>query len=170
MIGWKPLLDRLSIAGTGGRTEGGLWIGPTSAVHFIETTPCYFYPGKTRGQLGTISKAGDVTGVWELTIDKLAPRGNVEILFLTSVTARGSNYAEFASVPLWASPPNPQSDPDTNELRFYFEGEYRCQRDGKPAKQNFFVPIQFDNSQRRLSSLPTESDISHWHPVTLVFQ
>jgi len=133
-------------------------------------TPCFFYPGQARGQLGTISRAGDFTGVWELTIDKLPPRGIVDILFLTSVAARGSNYAGFASVPLWASPPDPKSDPDTNELRFFFEGEYRCQVDGKPVMQNFFVPIQFDSSQRRFSSLAIQPGTSHWHPVSLVFQ
>ncbi len=170
LFGWRPLLDRLSVSGTGGRTEGGLWIGPTSAVHFVETTPCFYYPGKARGQLGTVSRAGDFTGVWELTFDKLPPKGMVDILFLTSIAGRGSNYAGFCSVPLWASPPNPQSVPDTNEMRFFLEGEYRFQTDGNIAKQAFFVPIQFDSLQRRFSSLPTQHDISQWHPVTLLFQ
>src|SRR5204862_6750077 len=32
VVGWKPLMDRLSITGTGGRASAGLWVGPTSAV------------------------------------------------------------------------------------------------------------------------------------------
>lgn len=62
-VSLRPLRDKLLIAGTGGRTEGGLWIGPTSSVHFAETIPCFTYPGTPRGQVSMTSRLGDLTGI-----------------------------------------------------------------------------------------------------------
>jgi hypothetical protein len=60
--------------------------------------------------------------------------------------------------------------PDTNELRFHFEGEYQYRAEGRMGRQHFLVPINFDLEQRVLSSLPVQAENGHWHTVTLVFQ
>src|SRR5437867_10263242 len=35
IFGWRPLIDKIIVKGTGGRTEGGLWIGPSAKVTFV---------------------------------------------------------------------------------------------------------------------------------------
>lgn len=168
-IGWRPLVDRIIVKGTGGRTEGGLWIGPTSKVTFVEQ-PMAFFPKHARGEKMATSRTGDSTGIWELTIDKLPPNGHTSISFLTSNGPEGTNYFALATVPLWSVPPNPQTIPDTNELRFSLEGEYQYQAEARPGKQHFLVPIQYDADQRTLLSLPTQAENQPWKTVTLLFQ
>jgi hypothetical protein len=169
LVGWRPLTDKILVKGTGGRTEGGLWIGPTSKVTFVEQRMAFF-PKYATGEKMAVSRAGDISGVWELTINTLPPSGQVSLLFLSSNAAEGTNFIEMARVPLWSIPPNPQTVPDTNELRYSFEGEYQYRAEGKPGKQHFLVPITFDANERVLSSLPTQADNGHWRTVTLVFQ
>ena len=168
-IGWRLLMDKIIVKGTGGRTEGGLWIGPTSKVTFVEQNMAFF-PKHARGEKGGTSRVGDITGIWELTIDRLPPGGHVSLCFLSSNAAEATNYMELATVPLWSLPPNPQATPDTNELRFSLEGEYQYRAEGKPGRQHFLVPIKFDADQRVVSSLPIQPDIGNWHTVTLNFQ
>ena len=168
-ITWRPVLDRLIVKGTGGRTEGGLWIGPTSKVTFVDQGMAYF-PKFATGEKGATSRAGDITGVWELTIDKLPPGSHASISFFSSNGPEATNYIELATVPLWSSPPNPQTTPDTNELRWSLEGEYQYPTQGKPGKQHFLVPINFDAAQRVISSMPVQADNTNWHTVTLMFQ
>jgi hypothetical protein len=169
-INWRPLLDNLLVKGTGGRTEGGLWIGPTSKVSFVDSIMCFF-PRYAKGEKMALSMLGDITGVWELEIDTLsAGGGHVSLTFFTSTAREGTNYLNLASVPLWQSPPNPQVVPDTNELRFSLEGEYQYQANFKPGKQHFLVPIMFDSAERNCSSLKIQPEIGSWHPVMLVFQ
>jgi hypothetical protein len=163
-------MDKLSIIGTGGRTEGGLWIGPTSAVYFVESPPCFVYPGTPRSQKLTVSKAGDLTGIWELTFDKLPPGGQVSLVFLTSNGSNSTTYLEMASIPMWRSPPNPQDHPDTNELRFSLEGEYLVPAASSMMKQSFLVPIEYEERQRKCSSLLVQPNVGHWRPVTMTFQ
>jgi hypothetical protein len=169
VIGWRPLIDKIIVKGTGGRTEGGLWIGPTSKVTFVEHEMAFF-PKYAKGEKMSLSRAGDLTGVWELTIDRLPPSSHASISFLTSNGPEGTNYLELASVPLWSIAPNPQTTPDTNELRFSLEGEYQYPAEGKPGKQHFLVPIKLDADQRVLTSLPIQADNGQWHTVTLLFQ
>lgn len=168
VIGWRPLLDRIIVKGTGGRTEGGLWVGPTSKVTFVEHEMAFF-PKYANGEKATLSRAGDFTGVWELTIDKLPPRGHVAICFLTSDGPEGTNYLELANSS-WSLPPTRPYTPETNELRFSLEGEYQYPAQGKPGKQHFLVPIRLDADQRALTSLPIQEDNGQWRTVTLVFQ
>lgn len=169
IVGWRPLVDKIIVKGTGGRTEGGFWIGPTSKLTFVEQSMAFF-PKYAKGEKGTTSRAGDITGVWELTVDRLPPGGHVSISFLSSNATEGTNFIDLASVPLWSIPPNPQTTPDTNELRYSFEGEYQYRAESKPGRQHFLVPITFDANQRVLSSLPIQADNGHWRTVTLVFQ
>lgn len=168
-LGWRPLLDKLLVHGTGGRTQGGLWIGPTSAVLYADTPLCFF-PKDPRGQLGGLSREGDLTGIWELTIDKLPPGGLLSLLFITSAAPEATNYMAMANTPLWQSPPRPSPTPDTNELRHFFEGEYQCNASPKPASQYFFVPIVYDTAERKSHSQAPQPDIGAWHPVNLVYQ
>jgi hypothetical protein len=168
-IGWRPLLDKMIVKGTGGRSEGGLWIGPTSKITFVEQGMAFF-PKYAKGEIGAISRAGDITGVWELTINRLPPGGQISVSFLSSNAAEGTNYIEMSSVPLWSTAPKPQTTPDTNELRYSLEGDYQYPAEGKPGKQHFLVPITFDFGRRVLSSFPIQADNGHWRTVTLVFQ
>src|SRR5262249_41809661 len=102
VVGWRPLMDRILVRGTGGRTEGGLWIGPTSKVTFVEQGMAFF-PKYAKGEKGTFSRLGDITGVWELTVNTLPPGGHVSLTFLSSNAAEGTNYIELANIPLWSS-------------------------------------------------------------------
>jgi len=168
VIGWRPLISKIIVKGTGGKTEGGLWIGPTSKVTFVEREMAFF-PKYAKGERLALSRAGDLTGVWELTFDKLPPRSHVSICFLTSSGREGTNYLELATSS-WSLPPTRRYTPETNELRFFLEGEYQYPADGKPGKQHFLVPIAFDTEQRVLTSLPIQADNGQWCTVTLVFQ
>ena len=168
-IGWHPLVDRIVIKGTGGRTQSGLWLGPTSRISFVEE-PMAFFPRFAKGEIGTFSRAGDLTGVWELNISRLPPGGYVSLSFLSSNDREGTNYIAMASVPLWSLSPNPQRAPNTNELRYSFEGEYGYAEGAKMQKQHFLVPIIYDDAARLSYSLPIQKDCGKWHPVTLVFQ
>lgn len=168
-IGWRPLTNKLIVNGTGGKTEGGLWIGPSSKVTYMGDDMSFF-PKYARGEKLALSRAGDITGIWELTFERLPPNGLISILFVTSNAAEGSNYIDLASVPLWSVPPHPDSSPDTNELRYSFEGEYQFRSGGKLGKQHFLVPLEFNADSRVVASLAVQPDIGRWHPITLVFQ
>ncbi len=165
-IGWRPLLVGLRVNGSGGRSETGLWVGPASAVHFDYPEEC-FVAKERRGHKTEHSGPGTVTGIWELTVDKLPAGGHISLQFITSSAPEATNYIRFAREPLWQSPPDPQTIPDTNEVRFLFEGEYHYQALGKSGKQYFLVPLVFNEQQRSLSSLRAERSVGHWHPVTL---
>ena len=167
VMGWRPLLDKLLVKGTAGRTETGLWIGPTSTVIFADANMCFF-PKDSAGQLGSIAKEGDITGVWELTIAKLPPGGQVLISFLTSNGKSGQNYIQLPNSPVWRR--NPNEGLDANELIFLVEGEYRYQADFKPGRQQFLVPLQFNSSTRITTSLTVQPDIGKWRPIMLSFQ
>jgi hypothetical protein len=169
-IGWRPLLDKLTVLGTGGRSEGGLWISPTSSVHFVAPQEAFVYSGPLRSQLGTISKPGDITGIWELTIDKLPANGFVEMLFVTSIAPQGKNYAVFANMPFPQNISDGHQTPDTNELRFYLEGQCQHPRDTRLYRQQFFVPFDFNPVNRKVSSKEVRRDIGKWNPVALTFQ
>lgn len=164
--GWRPLLDRIVVNGTGGRN----WIGGGSSVTWLDSRPC-FYSTNLMGEKLSISKNGDTTGIWELTIDKLPPRGFVSVLFITSDDEQAANYIKLASVPAWQGiPPNPKSKPDTNELDFLMAGNYQFQAANKPGNQFFLVPILFDSEQRKISSQNTQSDVGRWHACFMIFQ
>jgi hypothetical protein len=166
LVGWRPLLLKLLTTGTAGRSPGGMWIGPTSAVFFVYPDECFFpKDAQGRGQQTEHSGAGNVTGVWELTIDKLPPFGHVSIEFLTHNTTEATNYIRFANTPLCQLPP--VSRPDTNELKFYLEGEYWYPGNIKPGKQHLLVPISFDPNQRKFSSLGVQADLGRWHPTLM---
>ncbi len=167
-VAWKPLKVDVLVKGTGGRSSGGLWIGPSSATSFHYPEAC-FVPSEKRGQQTQFSGAGDVTGIWELTADKLPPGGYVSFLFITDDSPNSTNYIKFASTPLWQSLPNPQTEADTNELRFSLEGEYQFKLPSKSEKQRFLVPIRYDAEQRKFSSLGIQADFGNWHPVLLEF-
>jgi hypothetical protein len=168
-LGWRPILDKLLVHGTGGRTQGGLWIGPTSAVLYADTPICFF-PKDVRGQLGGLSREGDLTGIWELTVDKLPPGGLLSLLFITSAAPEAINYMALANTALWQSPPHPSPTPDTNELRHFFEGEYQYNTSQKPAKRYFFVPIMYNTVERKFHSRAAQAEVGAWHPVNLVYQ
>ena len=168
---WRSLLNtNILVNGTGGRTEGGAWVGAQSMVYPLYVEPCFIPEmfGK-RGSKGAFL-SGITTGVWELQIDKLPPGGYVMIRFITSKSSDYKNYLSLANTPLWQEPPHPSTIPDTNELRFYFEGQYQFQSEIRPGTQHFFVPLMIEANSRNMSSLPVQSDVSHWHPVTLQFQ
>jgi hypothetical protein len=163
-IGWRSLGLDLSIEGTAGRSESGLWIGPTSAVHFVYPHPCYIAADE-RGWSTEHSGGGKLTGVWELTVNRLPPKGLVSIDFFTSDATDATNYIRFAGTPHWqrATPPVPR----TNELRYFFEGEFQYANGGKFESRQFFVPIMFEDATRTISSLSPQTNVGKWRPVTL---
>jgi hypothetical protein len=165
-ISCRPLLLDLLVQGTGGRSPGGLWLGATSAVHFEYPDEC-FLPKGGRGQQTQHSGAGEVTGIWEFQLDRLPREAKVSLQFLTSAAPIATNYIQFASTPLWSSPPNPSATPDTNELRFSFEGEYSLAGDTQARREHFLTPLLFQERSRTLSSLTVQRDLGHWHPVVL---
>lgn len=167
-FGWKPLKVEILVNGTGGRTAGGLWLGPSSTNYFHYPEAC-FIPPTHRGQQMQLSGAGDVTGIWELTVDKLPPGGYVSFLFTTDDSPNCTNYIKFATTPLWQSPPNPQTLADTNELRFSLEGQFQFMQANKLETQHFLVPIEYDADQRGMSSLGVRDNLVDWHPVLLEF-
>jgi hypothetical protein len=173
LVGWRPLKIEMLTTGTAGRSPGGMWIGPASTNYFLYPefafNPYIQIPnGKDhRGQQVVFSGSGEFTGIWELTIDKLPPSGYASVLFFTSDSDAMTNFTKFAETPLWASPPNPSTIADTNELRFSLEGEYQFQALSKPQKQYFLVPISFDAKSRAISSMEIQTNIGHWHPVIL---
>lgn len=172
-VGWRPLKIEILSTGKSGRTSGGLWQAGGAANYFLYPVEAFnpyvqLPEGKNhRGQQFQIAGSGDVTGVWELTIDKLPPSGYVSLLFFTSDSDDVTNYTQFALKPLWTMPPNPSTIADTNELRFSLEGEYQFQAVNKPHKQYFLVPISFDVKSRAMSSAGIQTNIGHWHPVIL---
>jgi len=168
-IGWRPLIEDFLVKGTGGKTEGGLWVGPTSAVYFV-SPPIALAPRPDRSQKLSLSRRGDVTGVWELTVNQLPPGGHVSLMFLTSIAADATNYMALASEPLWKSGPNPEHTPDPNELRYFFEGEFRFSTAEKVVSQYFLAPIGFDPSTRSASLLSTQQSDGTWNVVYLDFQ
>lgn len=173
LVGWRPLKVEILTTGTAGRSHGGMWIGPASTNYFLYPVlafnPYIQLPmGKDhRGQMFEFGGSGEFTGIWELTIDKLPPAGFATILFYTSDSDSVTNYTRFAQAPLWASPPNPSSTADTNELKFSLEGEYQFQSVNKPKKQYFLVPILLNTNSREISSMALHTNIGSWHPIIL---
>lgn len=167
LVGWRPLKIEILTTGSAGRSSGGMWIGGGSSVNFLYPELAFNPYTDPHQQQVQLSGAGDKTGVWELTIDRLPPSGYASVLFFTSDSDAMTNYTEFANAPLWKSPPHPSTVADTNELRFSLEGEYQFQALNKPQKQYFLVPIAFDAKSRTMSSLIMQTNIGHWHPVIL---
>ena len=173
LVGWRSLKIEILTTGTAGRSPGGMWIGPASTNYFLYPelafNPYIQLPKSKdhRSQQVMFAGSGEFTGIWELTIDKLPSFGFASVLFFTSDSDTMTNYTRFADTPLWASPPNPSTIADTNELRFSLEGEYQFQALNKPQKQYFLVPISFDSESRKISSLEIQTNMSHWHPVIL---
>ena len=165
LAGWRPLMDKLVVKGTGGKTEGGLWLGPTSSASFLQPNMCFF-PKYAEGLALALSRRGDLTGIWELTINRLPAGGHVSIEFFTSSGPEATNYISFATGPVW----NKHPEPDTNELRFSIEGKFQHQADGKLVTQHFLVPFSFDATNRKISSLEVQPEVGHWHPITMNFQ
>jgi hypothetical protein len=162
----KPTIkSNVLVKGTGGRG----WVGGASAVYPQYVEPC-FWPDSNRGLKGSLMSADTATGIWELQVDKIPPKGYVRVRFITSTAPEVTNYVTFANTPLWSSPPNPQTVEDTNELRFHFEGQYQFQSEVKPGTQRFFVPLIYDQKTRNLSSLPATSDVGHWHAITMRYE
>lgn len=86
VIGWQPFLTRYSITGTGNKSL----LGPASARHYLYPA-AYFFPGN-RAQLTGFSDGSDMTGVWQLTFNKLPPHGVVSLSFLTTSEGDATNY------------------------------------------------------------------------------
>jgi hypothetical protein len=133
-----------------------------------------FDPGEIRSLEAVGGKAGDITGVWELSIDKLPPSGFVRIYFFTSNGSDATNYISLASGNLMASFINPSEagflvKPDPNQLFFYWEGEFQFITGGKFEKRRFFVPLTRNEAQRRFQGLAVQSGRGRWLPVTLNF-
>jgi len=173
LVGWRPLKVEILTTGTAGRSPGGMWFGPASTNYFLYPelafNPYIQLPiGKDhRGQQVAFAGSGEFTGIWELTIDKLPPSGFATILFYTSDSDSVTNYTRFAQTPLWASPPNPSSITDTNELKFSLEGEYQFQALNKPRRQYFLVPISLVTNSRAINSMALQTNIGSWHPIIL---
>jgi len=134
---WRPLINTnvLINGGNAGRNDGGGWIAGATKMFPEYIQPCFF-PSDHRGTKYSFM-AGVTTGVWELQVDKIPPGGYVLIRFITSKSPSFTNYISFANEPLWAGPTNPSLTPDTNELRFYFEGQYQFQSEIKPGTHCF---------------------------------
>jgi hypothetical protein len=167
VIDWRPVVVDMVFQGTGGRSDTGFWIGPTSKVHFVYPYRRFYPPPKRQIKM-EYSGAGDVTGVWELAVDSIPPRSALEIKFLTSSATNAQNYLRFANEPFWksyAKQVNQMPMEDTNELNFYFEGEYQYPADGKPGRQQFFVPLVFAEAERKISSLATHTNSGQWNVV-----
>lgn len=191
-IGWRPLVNRVTISGSGNK-----WlVGPASSVNYLPPAPSFF-PDGFQGQLFGFSREGGITGVWELTIDKLPPLGAVSILLLTSCEAQATNYIALAATKFLTNGATISTTtqgttnseviihnvtvafiPDSNsrwqdptiELRFSLEGTYQYQAEGKPGTQRFLVPIVFDGDQRRLSSLAIQRDEGKWQRIMIEYQ
>jgi hypothetical protein len=58
----------------------------------------------------------------------------------------------------------------TNELRFSYEGEYWYPQEGKSGSQHFLVPLVFESTDRKISSLPARPNDGGWRRVILEFQ
>jgi hypothetical protein len=197
-INWRPLTTKVTINGTGNRSE----IGPSSSVNYVYSPPCFF-PAGNKAQLTGFFDGSDKTGVWELTIDKLPPHGVASLMFLTSNDDDATNYTTFVKTAFTNSGatiitttqgttngsviihnltiamivqtnkvPNPKEDwrLGTNELRFFFEGQYHYQAAGKPEAQHFLLPLKFDEENRRLSSLASQPNDGKWKRVMIEFQ
>ena len=166
-IGWRPLLTTILPVEITPKERA---LAPTDAFvipsRYGMTHPPYesFTPKKTRQQTeeAVAFRSGDLPGVWELSIDKLPPSGNVLVEFLTSNGDHATNYMMFTfDMPYGRYVP----PPDTNRLKFYIEGEYWYQGDNKPSSQYFLVPISFDASEHRCVTLPVQADVGQWHPA-----
>lgn len=166
---WRPLASEIIIKGTGGRTEGGLWLGPTSKVSFVEQERGFF-PNFAKGQKYSTSRAGDITGVWELTIGTLPPHSHLSLSFVTSIGREGTNYMDLATVPLWSIQLESRRAADTNELRYSLEGEYCYPTHNEALRQHFLVPIRYDDNKRAATSLPLQPDNAGWNTVILDFE
>jgi hypothetical protein len=89
-IGWRPLTTKVTINGSGSRST----LGPASSVNYLHSQPCFF-PAGNRAQLSSYNDGNEMTGVWELTIDKLPPHGVASIMFLTSSSVEATGYLSF---------------------------------------------------------------------------
>ena len=166
---FHAILLRMLVDGEGGRTRGGLWLGGTSTNYMVYPDLCFRPEGK-RDLKGCISGAGEITGVWELSISTLpAKGGRVQIEFITSNSGDATNYVEFVKIPMWSSQPRPSKIPDKNELQLYFEGRYDYRSGDDFLSRYFFIPIAFDESQRICQAMKTQTEIGHWHPVLVEF-
>ena len=86
-LDWKPILTRYTIAGDGDRS----FLGPGSQRFYIRP-PLYFIPEGYVAQLSGMSEGGDMTGVWQMAIDKLPAHSVISLYFLTSNDGDATNY------------------------------------------------------------------------------
>jgi hypothetical protein len=199
MIGWRPLLTKYSITGTGNKR----FLGPNSSRNYLFYPSACFFPAGNKGQLTGYSEGGDLTGVWELTIDKIPSHDTVSLSFLTSNDGDATNYIALANTEFKTNGAaisttmrgdgnggsilmnltmaiiintnyavNPKEDWHfgTNWLRFYFEGLYQYPAVGKPGSQHFLVPFVFNKNAGAISSLPIRSEDGKWRRVLIEYQ
>ena len=91
-IEWRPLLTKFTVTGVGNHK----FLGPQSMLH--QALPQFLsMPWDNAAQLTRISDSGDMTGVWELEIDKLPPGSQSEISFITTDEGDATNYISLAN-------------------------------------------------------------------------
>jgi hypothetical protein len=90
-MSFEPILTKFSIIGDGNRK----FLGPASSLHPLYP-PAHFFSGN-HAQLTGYSDGGEITGVWQCSIDKLPPQSAVTISFLTSIEGDATNYISLAN-------------------------------------------------------------------------
>jgi hypothetical protein len=91
-IEWRPIFTKFTVLGTGNHKI----LGPQSSLN-IEWPPPFWMPLDNSAQLSRISDASDLTGVWELLIDKLPPYHGVTLSFLTTDNGDATNYISLVN-------------------------------------------------------------------------
>jgi hypothetical protein len=191
-VEWSPIIEPITVSGIGSKSI----IGPASVVYH-PIPHVGFFPSGAQGELFKSSKEGDLTGVWELTVDKLPRKRSVSVLFLTYNGTNATNYLELVNTEFktngaqitaaiqgttsgaviihnlsFTATLNNNRDYHfgTNALRFSVEGQFQYQFEGKPRDQHFLVPISFESMERRISSKGIQTGDGHWRRIIVEFQ
>jgi hypothetical protein len=193
IVEWRPVIEPITLSGTGDRSM----VGPSSAVYYNSMPPETSFSAGAQGEIFKLSRDGDLTGVWELRIDRLPRHAVVSILFLTSNGPSATNYLHLVSTEFVTNGAqitataqqttngtvlihdlsftatlnnNTNYHFGTNALKFSVEGRFQYQEKEKAVDQWFLVPLTFDVKQRRISSLPIQTSDDHWRRIIVEFQ
>ena len=190
-VSWKPITEEVTVSGTGDRST----IGPSSAVN-RPFPHLGFFPNGAQGQVTKLRKSGDLTGVWELMVDKVDKQSTISVSFLTSKGPDATNYLDLVNTQFATNGAqvtatiqgttsgavvihnlsftatlnaNTNFHFGTNGLRLSIEGQLQYYDDGKLQDQRFLVPLLFDSHSRTITAHSIRANDGDWRRIIVDF-
>lgn len=186
-IDWHQIKFSSKIIATGKGPEGrgptveknGEWTrfttapeeGSTVGIHGTLPTNECFKPKEDRPGLSAQFTGANISGIWELQIDKVPSGKPFQIDFFTTNGPEAKAFLAFLNPPKDDFPtgfPNLREIPK-DTIPFFIEGNFQYQNQQIVGTRHFFIPVFYDPKTRALSSGEPQEGPGKWRPFMLGF-